>query len=96
MSSKWVPIRDSILEALKLEDVGKELKNNFVGWVGEEGIEFAQAFADKIKEECKNDAAQETGWCKIRDTFVIPLAIDGAMLLLKMIVTKAAEEEAAT
>ena len=95
MSSKWVPIRDSIIEALKLEEVGKGLKNSFVGWVGEEGIEFAQAFADEIKEECKRDAAQEKGWCKIRDTFIIPIAIDGGMLLLKMIITKAAAEEAA-
>lgn len=95
MSSKWVPIRDSILEALKLEEVGKDLKNRFVGWIGEEGADFAQAFVDKIKDECKKDAAQENGWCKIRDTFVVPLALDAGMFLLKMIVEKAAAEEAA-
>lgn len=29
--SKWVEIRDSVLEALKLEEVGKGLKDKFVG-----------------------------------------------------------------
>jgi hypothetical protein len=93
--SKWVDIRDSVVEALKLEEVGKGLKNRFVCWIGEEGVDFAQAFVDKIKEECKQDAAQEKGWCKIRDTFVVPLALDAGMFLLKMIIEKAAAEEAA-
>lgn len=95
MSSKWVEIRDSVLEALKLEDTGKGLKNRFVGWFANEGVEFAQAFVDEIKDECKRDAPEEKGWCKIRDTFVVPLALDGGMFLLKMIIEKAAAEEMA-
>ena len=93
--SKWVEIRDSVLEALKLEEVGKGLKNKVVGWIGSEGVEFAQALADEIKEECKKDAPTESGWCKIRDTFVVPVALDIGMVLLKLIIEKAAEEEAA-
>lgn len=91
--SKWVDIRDSVLEALKLEEVGKGLKNRVVGWVGEEGVEFVQGFVDEIKDECKRDAPQEKGWCKIRDTFVVPLLLDGGMFLLKMVIEKAAAEE---
>lgn len=93
--SKWTDIRDSVLEALQLEEVGKGLKNKFVGWIGEEGVEFAQAFADEIKKECKEDAPQEKGWCRIRDTFVVPVALDIAMFMLKLILEKAAAEEAA-
>lgn len=96
MSSKsWVEIRNSVLEALKLEEVGKGVKNRFVGWVGNEGVDFAQAFVDEIKDECKKDAPEEKGWCRIRDMFVVPLFLDGAMFLLKMIIEKAAAEEAA-
>ena len=50
MSSKWVEIRDSALEALRLEEVGKGLKNRFVGWVGEEGVEFVQGFVDEMDD----------------------------------------------
>lgn len=32
MSSKWVQVRDSLLEAVKAEEVGKEFKDNLVGW----------------------------------------------------------------
>ena len=93
--SKWVEIRDSVLEALQLEEVGKGLKDKFVGWLGTEGIEFAQALVDEIKSECKKDAPQESGWCRIRDTFVVPVALDIGMALLKMIIEKAVAEEAA-
>ena len=40
--SKWVQVRDSLLDAIKAEEVGKELKNRFVGWAEKEGIEFIQ------------------------------------------------------
>lgn len=91
--SKWVEIRNSVLEALKLEEVGKGLKNKFVGWVATEGIDFAQALVDEIKAECKADAPNEKGWCRIRDTFVVPFALDIGMFILKMILEKAAAEE---
>lgn len=91
--SKWVDIRDSVLEALKLEEVGKGLKDKFVGWVSTEGVEFAQALVDEIKAECKADAPNESGWCRIRDTFVVPVALDIGMVLLKLIIEKAAAEE---
>jgi hypothetical protein len=92
--SDWVKIRDSVLEALKLEEVGKGLKDKFVGWVSTEGVEFAQALVDEIKDECKADAPNESGWCRIRDTFVVPVALDIGMVLLKLIIEKAAAEEA--
>ena len=105
MGSKWVEVRDSLVEALKIEEVGKDLKNNFVTWLESEGVEFAQKFVDKIIEECKADAPQETGWCrirkdapeekgwcKVRDAFVLPLAIQGGLTVLKVIIEKAAAE----
>lgn len=33
MSNKWVEVRDSLVEALKIEEVGKDLKNSFVTWL---------------------------------------------------------------
>lgn len=59
-----------------------------------EGVEFAQALVDEIKDECKADAPNESGWCRIRDTFVVPVALDIGMVLLKLILEKAAAEEA--
>lgn len=92
MSSKWVGVRDSLVEALKIEEVGKDLKNSFVTWLESEGVEFAQKFVDKIIKECKADAPQETGWCRIRDAFVVPVALNLAMYVLQLVLAKAAAE----
>ena len=42
MSSKWVQVRDSLLEAVKAEEVGKELKDNLVDWAekDETGVNY--------------------------------------------------------
>lgn len=90
--SDWVKIRDSIEEALKLEEVGKDLKTRFVGWLGNEGVGFIQPIADAIIDECKRDAPNESGWCKIRDLFVVPVAVNIGMALLKLVIEKAAAE----
>ena len=91
--SAWVDIRDSVVKALEIEEVGKKMKDDFVEWLGNEGIDFAQKFVDKIIEECKTDAPNESGWCKIRDSLVIPIALNVVMYVLKTVLTKAAEQK---
>ncbi|MBR1696432.1 MAG: hypothetical protein IJ709_13785 [Selenomonas sp.] len=91
--SKWVQVRDSLLEAIKAEEVGKTLKDRLVGWAETEGIEFIETFADGVIDECRKDAETETGWCKIRDAFVLPIAIDGGVFILKVVLEKAAAAE---
>lgn len=85
----WIEIRDSIVEALKVEEVGQDLKTRFVDWLGNEGIAFIQPIADAIVDECKKDAPNESGWCKIRDLFVVPVAVNIGMALLKLVIDKA-------
>jgi len=92
MSSKWVQVRDSALEAIKAEEVGKAVKDRLVGWAEKEGIEFIEQFADGVIDECRKDAATETGWCKVRDSFVLPVAITGGIFVLKLVLTKAADK----
>jgi hypothetical protein len=90
--SKWTEVRDSIVEALKVEEVGQDLKTRFVDWLGDEGIGFIQPIADAIVDECKKDAPTESGWCKIRDLFVVPVAVNLGMALLKLVIDKAKAE----
>jgi hypothetical protein len=93
MSSKWVQVRDSIVDAMQAEEVGKELKDRFVGWAETEGIDFIQAFADGVIDECRKDAEKESGWCRIRDSVVLPVALTGGVFVLKLVLTKAATAE---
>ena len=87
--SKWTEIRDNAVEALNADDVGKDIKDKFIDWLVKEGITFLQVVADKVVAECKTDAANESGWCKIRDAFVIPAAISIGMYVLEMVIEKA-------
>ena len=92
--SKWTEVRDSVVDALKVDSVGKNLKNEFVTWLTQEGIAFLQAAADRVIEECKKDAPTETGWCKIRDAFVVPAALNIGLYVLKIVLEKASAENA--
>ena len=87
--SKWTEIRDTAVEALNAEGVGKDIKDKFIDWLVKEGITFLQAVADKVVAQCKADAGSESGWCRIRDAFVIPAAISIGMYVLEMVVEKA-------
>ena len=91
--SKWVQIRDSIEDALKVDAVSTNMTADFVTWLGAEGTDFAQKAVDSINEECKKDAATETGWCKIRDAAVIPVTLNIGMYVLKLVLEKAAAEK---
>jgi hypothetical protein len=93
MSSKWVEIRDTAVDALGLDEVGKTLKGNLNNWLVDEGLDIISKTADKVVEQCKKDAPKETGWCKVRDSFVLPLAIQGGVAVLKVVIQKAAAEK---
>ena len=90
--SKWTDIRDTVVEALQVDAVGKNLKDNFITWLTQEGIALLEAAANRIIEECKTDAPNETGWCKIRDAFVVPAALNIGIYILKVVLEKAAAE----
>lgn len=90
--SKWTEIRDAVVEALQVEAVGKNLKEEFIKWLTNEGIALLQAAADRVIAECKADAPTETSWCKIRDAFVVPAAINIGMYVLKVVLEKSAAE----
>lgn len=94
MSTKsWVEVRDSVLEALSLDEVGKTLKGNLNNWLVSEGMDVISVAADKVIDQCRKDAPAETGWCKVRDAFVLPLAIQGGLAVLKVVIEKAAAEK---
>ena len=93
MSSKWVEIRDTAVDALGLDEVGKTLKGNLNNWLVDEGLDIISKTADKVVDQCRKDAPEEKGWCKVRDAFVLPLAIQGGLTVLKVVIEKAAAEK---
>lgn len=89
---RWVDIRDTAVDALGLDEVGKTLKGNLNNWLVDEGLDIISKTADKVVDQCRKDAPEEKGWCKVRDSFVLPLAIQGGVAVLKVVIEKAAAE----
>lgn len=86
--SKWVEIRDSIVSALKVDEVTEELKERVTQALIDEvfpAIEDAvNNFVDKLKEQ----APGEKGWCRIRDGVVLPLILQGLVYVSKVVLQK--------
>ena len=84
--SKWVDFRDEIVKSVKLDSITEQVKNNVMNAIINEGIPFieatAQAFTAKLQEQARN----ETGWCMIRDHFIIPMAFSVGLFAMKNII----------
>lgn len=85
--SKWTDIRDSALEAMKegALNVVEETKQTFLTNFIEAGVPVIEEYAARFSAAVKAQAANESGWTKIRDLFVIPLAVKLCLYVGKQI-----------
>lgn len=74
------------------EIVTSESKKYFTRWMKESGIPQLQEIADVYINKLKDDAAKDTGWCKIRDGIVLPLCITVTLGLLSSVIGKIIEK----
>lgn len=74
-------MRDKALEAMKegALDVVEETKQKFLDNFIEAGMPAIKAYAELFSATVQEQAKNETGWVKIRDMFVIPLAVKAAL-----------------
>ena len=79
--STWTDMRDKALEAMKegALDVVEETKQKFLDNFIEAGMPAIKAYAELFSQTVQEQAKNETGWGKIRDMVVIPLAVKVAL-----------------
>ena len=79
--STWTDMRDKALEAMKegALDVVEETKQKFLDNFIDAGMPAIEAYAGLFSATVQEQAKNETGWVKIRDMFVIPLAVKAAL-----------------
>lgn len=63
----------------------------FLGWVKDKVLPSVREMAEAYIEAVKASAAQESGWCKIRDIIVIPALVSAGIWLAEQIVDKTAK-----
>lgn len=86
--SKWVIIRDTAIDALHFDKVTEDMKSSLTQWLLEELLPVAEKAADEFCAQTKAQAADESGWCKIRDLIVLPFIVQGGVWLIKKTLEK--------
>ena len=89
--SKWTDFRDNVESSLQFDDVTEEMKQSVCKWLVAEMLPLAQTAADKFTAQVKAQAANETGWNKVRDLIVLPAVINGGLWLIEKALSKTAE-----
>lgn len=92
--SKWTDFRDDIVESLQVEEVTEQVKQNLTKQIVESILPAIKTAADGFTAKIKEQAKAETGWCKIRDMLVLPLAINGVIYVVETVLTKTMEKTA--
>ena len=90
--SKWTDFRDDIVESLQVEEVTEQVKQNLTKQILESILPSVKTVADGFTAKIKEQAKAETGWCKIRDMFVLPLVINGVIYVVETVLTKTLEK----
>ena len=87
--SKWTEIRDGALDAMKdgALNVVEETKQNFLKNFIEAGVPVIEEDADMFVAKVKEQAANESGWNKVRDAVVIPFAVQIGLYVGKQILS---------
>jgi len=86
--SKWTETRDAIVNALNVQDVTEQVKQQVTAAVLNEVLPVVENAVDNFTATTKAQATQETGWCKVRDAIVLPLVLQGAVYVVKTVLEK--------
>lgn len=92
--SKWTEVRDGLVSALDANEVAEAAKNQVIASLTGEGMEAIEAVADKFVEQVQSQATTESGWSKARDLIILPLVINAAIWLIKLVFSKSTAEQA--
>ena len=86
--SKWTDVRDSVIDALNLDDVTDQVKVDLTTQIVNNGMPAIEDVADAFVTKIQAQASAETGWNKVRDQVVLPLLIKGAIYIVKTVLAK--------
>lgn len=73
---EWKDIRDDVLAQINADALTEQFKQELHAKVVSEFLPFVTDAGEKLAQALEESAKSETsGWCKIRDSFILPTAI---------------------
>ena len=92
--SKWTDVRDSVVDALHVDDVTEDVKQHVTSTILSEVVPVAENAVDSFCAATKEQSKSESGWCKIRDGVVLPLVMQGGIYIIKLVLSKTVAQTA--
>ena len=90
--SKWTDFRDKVIESIHVEEVTEDVKEDFTRWLLDILLPAVKPTADDFVVQLRDQAKDESGWCKVRDLAVLPFVIEGGLWLIEKALTKSLEK----
>ena len=90
--SKWTETRDAIVDALNVQDVTEQVKQQVTAAILAEVLPTIGNAVDSFTATTREQAKTETGWCKIRDAVVLPYALRAIAYVGKQALAKTMEK----
>ena len=85
---KWTDIRDNIVRELHIDNVTEEIKQRVSASIVSEVLPPIEDAVNKFVATIQEQAKGERGWCYWRDAIVLPSVMQGAVWLVKTVLTK--------
>ena len=86
--NKWTDIRDNIVRELHIDNVTEEIKQRVSASIVSEVLPPIEDAVNKFVATIQAQSKEERGWCYWRDAIVLPTVMQGAVWLVKMVLTK--------
>ena len=86
--SKWTDIRGNIVRELHVDNVTEEIKQRVSAGIVSEVLPPIEDAVNKFAATIQAQAKEERGWCYWRDAIVLPTVMQGAVWLVKTVLTK--------
>ena len=93
--SKWTEVRDNIVREMHIDNVTEEIKQRVSASIVSEVLPPIEDAVNKFVATIQAQAKEEHGWCYWRDAIVLPTVMQGAVWLVKMVLTKTLPTEQA-
>jgi hypothetical protein len=86
--SNWTEFRDAVLDAINVQEITEDVKQDFTRWILTNLLPALKPAAENYVDQVRAQAANESGWCKVRDLFVLPFVVEGGLWLIEKALTK--------
>lgn len=84
----WVDIRDDVLSQINADALTEQFKQELHSKVVSEFLPFITDAGEQLAKALEESAkAEDSKWCKIRDSFILPTAIRMLVWVTKTILT---------